>query len=746
MMANSNPEKSQRIMKVYVYCLAALLLGAAAAKGQEASISRDGLEIEEGMEVLTRGPVHEAFAETIMFNPEPGIVVEKPVPELIEELPPEQKPEGANVDWIPGYWAWDDERDDFLWVSGVWRTLPPGRQWIPGYWSESGRGFQWISGYWADAQASEIDYLPEPPETVEVGPNVDAPSADHIWVPGCWVWRQNRYLWRPGFWTTVEPNWVWIPAHYVWSPRGYVFVNGYYDHVVPRRGLLFAPVYFTSNVYSRRGFSYSPLAVINPAVLTTHLFLRPNYGHYYFGDYYGSNYASSGYSPWFSFFSSGSGYDPFYAHQRWHHRSDRQWEDRLQADFARRRDQEGARPPRTWRDQLERSTRDAADDVNLLIAAPLGELSRSTDSPIRFQPVAQEQREQFQQRRRELRAAREQRQQMEAEVATDLPADTPAQPDRPLKGRLPKSPIAASTDQQLSEDATPPPAIEGPEPDAKIEPKPRRRRDTAEVAPQSEGTTRKERSERPRAEPKEMSDDAAAEAPKGKAPETKKKMAEQPKRKTAEQSKKEAAEQPKAEQPKRGSAERPKREPAEQPKKSSAERRETGGQPRGETAEHRDMEPAKRSEAAEQPRREPPEQPKQSAAERRETGGQPRGATAEQRDMEPAERSEAAEQPRREPAERSEAAKQPRREPTEPPRKSAAERRETGGQPRGKQEAAERPRDSGSANRPSGGSAKQSERGKSVEQPSRRPPGSGEQSQGKSRRGSDGEGKSNRKN
>lgn len=33
-------------------------------------------------------------------------------------LPPDQKPEGDDVAWIPGYWAWDDERNDFLWVSG----------------------------------------------------------------------------------------------------------------------------------------------------------------------------------------------------------------------------------------------------------------------------------------------------------------------------------------------------------------------------------------------------------------------------------------------------------------------------------------------------------------------------------------------------------------------------------------------------------------------------------------------------
>jgi hypothetical protein len=161
---------------------------------------------EEGVQVLTRGPVHEAFAETVTFDPEPGIVVPKGPPAAIEELPPEQRLEGANVAWIPGYWAWDDERSDFLWVSGIWRNLPPGRQWVPGYWGQAGEGFQWTSGYWADAKVRRVEYLPEPPATVEAGPNRPASSEDQTWLPGCWIWRDARHVWRPGFWAAVQPG------------------------------------------------------------------------------------------------------------------------------------------------------------------------------------------------------------------------------------------------------------------------------------------------------------------------------------------------------------------------------------------------------------------------------------------------------------------------------------------------------------------------------------------------------------
>ena len=118
---------------------------------------------EEDVQVLVSGPIHEAFAKAVALDSEPGIVAPKAPPALIEEIPPEQKPEG-DVQWIPGYWAWDDERNEYIWVSGIWRVLPPGRQWVPGYWTPAGQGYQWISGYWASVEAKETEYLPEPPQ------------------------------------------------------------------------------------------------------------------------------------------------------------------------------------------------------------------------------------------------------------------------------------------------------------------------------------------------------------------------------------------------------------------------------------------------------------------------------------------------------------------------------------------------------------------------------------------------------
>ena len=439
---------------------------------------------QEGVEVLTRGPVHEAFAETIMFDPDPGIVVPKAPPADIEEVTPEQRPEGKNLTWIPGYWAWDDERNDFLWVSGIWRALPPGRQWVPGYWGQSEQGFQWTSGYWADAAASEIDYLPEPPATVEAGPNIAAPSADDVWLPGCWVWQQNRYAWRPGYWTKGYQDWDWVPDHYVWTPSGYVFVDGYYDYSVPRRGIVFAPVYFDGGLRTQRGFSYSPSTVINPAVFVSHLFLRPRYGHYYFGDYYGSNYADAGFSPWFSFHSSRRGYDPIYANQRWQHRQDRAWEQRAEANFRNLRDNENARPPRNWASQTALTGRgDASNRRNIIVAQKLEELAQRRDGQPRLQPVDPTERQQYGQRVQEYRKYLQQRQEFEANAAR-APGGDAATAAGVARRKLSRSPYVAPPADQLGRDYRPPQRHQVLKPDLKVQPQPRNR---GQAQPQRQG-------------------------------------------------------------------------------------------------------------------------------------------------------------------------------------------------------------------------------------------------------------------
>src|SRR5262245_13024541 len=227
-------------------------------------------DLPDGVEALAKGPVHEAFATTSEESDETPIVPKQP-PEPIEEMPPDQKPEGVNVQWIPGYWHWEEESERYIWISGFWRDPPPGRLWVPGSWREVKGGWQWVPGFWQEPDAEQpqqaaIEYLPEPPESIEVGPSVAAPSATSFYVPGSWIWR-GRYVWRPGFWIEHRPGWVWVPAHYCWTPIGYVFVNGYWDFLLTHRGVLFCPVAFTRPVYVQRTFVYTPVFVVSKPAL-----------------------------------------------------------------------------------------------------------------------------------------------------------------------------------------------------------------------------------------------------------------------------------------------------------------------------------------------------------------------------------------------------------------------------------------------------------------------------------------------
>lgn len=366
-----------------------------------------------GAEVMTRGPVHEAFAGTVTYDPVAGIIIEQSPPSLIEEVPPDQRPVGDNVAWIPGYWAWDEDQNDFLWISGIWRNLPPGREWVPGYWAETGNRYQWTSGYWENAETTEVSYLPEPPRSVETGPNIVAVSNDQTWVPGNWVYRQDRYAWRAGYWVTARANWSWTPAYYRWTHRGYVYVDGYWDYPVVNRGVVFAPVRFDRSYVVAPDFYYSPVTVIALSVFTNHLFLRPTHGHYYFGDYYEPAYRDRGFYASFSYNSGGRGYDPIYAHYRWENRNDRNWDRQRQDYYEYRRDHSDARPPRTWAALNARSLSDrnrgdfgVADRYDQVVKNGGGGRQR-------FQAVDEKERGRFVSQRQEIRKFGKERQQIE---------------------------------------------------------------------------------------------------------------------------------------------------------------------------------------------------------------------------------------------------------------------------------------------------------------------------------------------
>jgi hypothetical protein len=319
----------------------------------------------DGVEVLARGPIHEAFAATAEM-PTAGPIVQQLPPNPVEELPPDEKPEGDNVQWISGYWHFDEEKSDFIWISGFWRVPPPGRVWLPGSWRDVFGGRQWVRGFWqeiAPAQfqqpqaPQQLEYLPPPPQPLEFAPSVPQPDATSFYVPGSWLWR-GHYVWRPGYWVGYRPNWVWVPAHYCATPGGYLFVDGYWDYPLERRGVLFAPVYFSPVVLNRRAFFFTPSYAVSYQGMFGALFVRHGYSSYYFGDYFEPRYATIGFNPWCgnsrgtSFalnvnVGRGAYYDPLWSHYQIQHRADPVFVTNIQNVYVGRYNGEVARPART---------------------------------------------------------------------------------------------------------------------------------------------------------------------------------------------------------------------------------------------------------------------------------------------------------------------------------------------------------------------------------------------------------------
>ncbi|MHB8951838.1 MAG: hypothetical protein ACYC4U_02540 [Pirellulaceae bacterium] len=350
--------------------LVLLLLGMGrAGLGQEVDLgvppTAAGTDSTEDTEILARGPVHEAFAEQVSPNPEPGIVVAKTPPEPIEEIAPEFRPEGDDVTWIPGYWFWDEDRNDYVWISGVWRRFPPDRRWVPGYWQEVEGGYQWIAGFWGSVATEAVEYLDPPPESLETGPSSPAPSDDSFWVPGNWVYETNAYRWRAGYWRPFRPSWTWVASRYNWTSRGCVYVPGYWDHSLARRGFLFAPVYFRSPIFYQPGYRYRPTYWIGADALLLHMFVAPRYNHLFFGDYYSPFYRQRHFYPSYHYHGLHRGYASLYGYYDHHYRRRgidyggrmRQWHDyyarnvdlRPAHTYGRQRDRGHDGPHREWR-------------------------------------------------------------------------------------------------------------------------------------------------------------------------------------------------------------------------------------------------------------------------------------------------------------------------------------------------------------------------------------------------------------
>jgi len=305
-------------------------------------------------EILARGPVHEAFAEPVDGTANATPVVAAPPPPPIDEQPPDARPAGDDVQWVGGYWYWEAERNDYIWVSGCWRNEPPGRTWLPGRWQQVQGGFHWVSGSWVPEGQHQIELLPPPPPPVNEDLDGLAPADAHsVFEPGYWVWKKDAYAWRSAKWVSEPVDWLWQPATYTWTPGGYVFTEGYWDRPLRQRGLLFAGFALRRDVAMTRKVTFAPHYAVLPEFLETALFVRPASKHYYFGDYFDDGaYKKNGYIAWPEYRTNRGVFDPLYAHAR-NYPAAPNWDRTTHFVYTARYAGQAPRPPRTLGQQLQ---------------------------------------------------------------------------------------------------------------------------------------------------------------------------------------------------------------------------------------------------------------------------------------------------------------------------------------------------------------------------------------------------------
>ncbi len=379
-------------------------------------------ELPAGTEVLAGGPVHEAFAKPVSMDPQSPILVPRQPPENLQEVPPAERPAGAGIVWVPGYWAWDADRLDFIWVSGCWRNAPPNTYWVPGHWLQAGDGWEWIGGFWKPITAQpqqEIQYLPAPPAPIEVEASGSPPMPDQVWVPGCWYWEGGQYIRRHGYWITQQVGWVWVPSHFAWTPRGYIFCPGHWDHDLDNRGVLFCPTFFPLEVRLRHGFVFSPGVCVDLGMLRLNLFTCPQYRHYYFGDYYDDSYRRAGIYPWFQCQTVHTWYDPLFIYDRWHfQRTDPHWAANQAREFELRRSNRDLRPARTFTElQGQMSRLPANRRTERPLVESVKSYASSQSTPIKFERISTAERQQIATKSTDVHNLRDQRNRWEAAPA-----------------------------------------------------------------------------------------------------------------------------------------------------------------------------------------------------------------------------------------------------------------------------------------------------------------------------------------
>ena len=168
------------------------------------------------------------------------------------------------------------------------------------------------------------------PRSTATGPATPAPSENHLYVPGSWVYRDDRYVWRPGYWSEHRPGWIWVRPT-TGGPRRLRLHRWLLGLPAgrPRRAVR-AGLHPARGLFRSRRTSTRRRYVVREDCLYGAFFCRRGYGSYYFGDYFSPGYASLGFSAWCGGFGlsvgfGGGWYDPLFGYYSCGFRGDPFW-------------------------------------------------------------------------------------------------------------------------------------------------------------------------------------------------------------------------------------------------------------------------------------------------------------------------------------------------------------------------------------------------------------------------------------
>jgi hypothetical protein len=128
--------------------------------------------------ILATFSVQAMFATHEALNPNPtqsGLIEKEPPLPLLDPIAPQPSPDTR---WVPGYFSWNPEKQDFEWEPGIWIKAPEGTVWVPGKWKNDQGGYIRIQGYFAKKLQETEAPLPNLKETLDTQAPSQSPVAE----------------------------------------------------------------------------------------------------------------------------------------------------------------------------------------------------------------------------------------------------------------------------------------------------------------------------------------------------------------------------------------------------------------------------------------------------------------------------------------------------------------------------------------------------------------------------------------